>query len=140
MSGVQYELVYVLQRKRLVKKYDGILARLLKKNENTAEWLLSEFVQQKDNSRSSFSFPSSLSLSDRESIISEYLDRLEPNLNYVGLVLEAKRDANLSLSDDVVYKAKVKARELNDKHFKDNTGFPLGCSVVVSGESDKPTW
>lgn len=140
VSGVQYELVYVLQRKRLVKKYDGILARLLKKNENTAEWLLSEFVQQKDNSRSSFSFPSSLSLSDRESIISEYLDRLEPNLNYVGLVLEAKRDANLSLSDDVVYKAKVKARELNDKHFKDNTGFPLGCSVVVSGETDKPTW
>ncbi len=140
VSESQCELGYVLQRKRLVKKYDGLLARMLKKNENTAEWLLSEFVQQKDSSRSSFVFPSSLSLSDRENIISEYLDRPEPNLNYVGLVLEAKRDPNLSLSDDVVYKAKLKARELNDKYFKDNTGFPLGCSVVVSGELDKPTW
>ena len=140
VSESQYELGYLLTRRRLVKKYDGILARLLKKNENTAEWLLSEFVQQKDDSRSSFVFPTSLSLSDRENIISEYLDRSEPNLNYVGLVLEAKRDANLSLSDEVVYKAKLKARELNDQHFKDNTGFPLGCSVVVSGEPDKPTW
>ena len=134
------ELAYVLSRRRLVKKYDVILARLLKKNDNTAEWMLSAFVHKNDSSRPSLVFPSSLSLNDRENIISEYLDRPEPNLKYVGLVLEAKKDANLSLSDEIVYKAKLKHRELNDMHFKDNAGFPIGCSVVVTRESDKPAW
>ena len=140
VSKSPHELAFILSRKRLVKKYDACLARLLMKNENTAEWLLSEFIKQKDNSNQSLAFPPSLSLNDRECIISKYLDRQAPNPNYVQLVLEAKRDANLNLSDAVIYKAKLKIRELNNKYFTENTGFPMGCSVVVSGETDKPTW
>ena len=116
LSENSYELRYLLQRERLVKKYDGLLAIMLKVNEYTAEWLLSEFVEEdKFGSREHLYFPSSLTLQDREEIISAYLDRPEPNLNYVRLVLVAKKDSNLRLSDDVILKATNVERALNNQ-------------------------
>lgn len=134
-----YDLRYFLQRERLVKKYDKMLAQLLKENEHTAEWLLSEFVEDdKFGSKEHIYFPSSLSLSDRENIISAYLDLPEPNLNYVRLVLVAKKDANLKLSDDVVLKAKNLEHTLNNKYFNENNGVHFKYEVRLSGEANKP--
>ena len=97
------ELSYVLSRQRLVSKYNRVIAEMLRDNEFAAEWLLSEFVEgREDGNKDRFYFPSSLSLEDREKIISDYLDQDEPNLNYVRLVLVAKKDANLRLSDEVI--------------------------------------
>ena len=97
------DLRYLLQRERLVRKYDKIVASMLKDNEHTAEWILSEFVEDdKFGSHEHIYFPASLTLQEREDIISKYLDLPEPNLNYVRLILVAKRDSNLRLSDDVI--------------------------------------
>ena len=110
-----YDLRYLLQRERLVKKNNELLAALLKENEHTAEWLLSEFVEDdKLGNHEHMYFPSALTLQDREDIISAYLDLPEPNLNYVRLVLVAKKDSNLRLSDDVILKATNVERELNN--------------------------
>ena len=71
------------------------LVKLLKENEHTAEWLLQEYVQKDTNGRyERLYFPKSLSIQEKEDIISRYLDRDDPNLNYVRLVLVAKKDAN----------------------------------------------
>jgi len=134
-----YDLRYLLQRERLVKKNNELLATLLKENEHTAEWLLSEFVEDdKFGNHEHMYFPSALTLQDREDIISAYLDLPEPNLNYVRLVLVAKKDSNLRLSDDVVLKAKNVEGELNNKYFNEGNTVHFKYSVRLSGESNKP--
>ena len=134
-----YDLRYLLQRERLVKKNNELLAALLKENEHTAEWLLSEFVEDdKLGNHEHMYFPSALTLQDREDIISAYLDLPEPNLNYVRLVLVAKKDSNLRLSDDVILKATNVERELNNKFFNEDNTVHFKYSVRLSGESNKP--
>lgn len=134
-----YDLRYLLQRERLVKKNNELLAALLKENEHTAEWLLSEFVEDdKLGNHEHMYFPSALTLQDREDIISAYLDLPEPNLNYVRLVLVAKKDSNLRLSDDVILKATNVERELNNKFFNEDNTVHFKYSVILSGESNKP--
>lgn len=134
-----YDLRYLLQRERLVKKNNELFATLLKENEHTAEWLLSEFVEDdKFGNHEHMYFPSALTLQDREDIISAYLDLPEPNLNYVRLVLVAKKDSNLRLSDDVVLKAKNVEGELNNKYFNEGNTVHFKYSVRLSGESNKP--
>ena len=134
-----YDLRYLLQRERLVKKNNELLAALLKENEHTAEWLLSEFVEDdKLGNHEHMYFPSALTLQDREYIISAYLDLPEPNLNYVRLVLVAKKDSNLRLSDDVILKATNVERELNNKFFNEDNTVHFKYSVRLSGESNKP--
>lgn len=133
------DLRYLLQRERLVKKNNELLATMLKENEHTAEWLLSEFVEDdKFGNHEHMYFPSALTLQDRENIISAYLDLPEPNLNYVRLVLVAKKDSNLRLSDDIVLKAKNVEGELNNKYFNKGNTVHFKYSVRLSGESNKP--
>ena len=139
LSENSADLRYLLQRERLVKMYNALLAAMLKKNEHTAEWLLSEFVEDdKFGNHEHMYFPSALTLQDREDIISAYLDLPEPNLNYVRLVLVAKRDSNLKLSDDVILKAKNVEGELNNKFFNEDNTVHFKYSVRISGESNKP--
>lgn len=134
-----FDLRYLLQRERLVKKNNELIAALLKENEHTAEWLLSEFVEDyKLGNHEHMYFPSALTLQDREDIISAYLDLPEPNLNYVRLVLVAKKDSNLRLSDDVILKATNVERELNNKFFNEDNTVHFKYSVRLSGESNKP--
>ena len=137
-----YDLRYLLQRERLVKKNNELLATLLKENDHTAEWLLSEFVEDdKFGNHEHMYFPSALTLQEREDIISAYLDLPEPNLNYVRLVLVAKKDSNLNLSDDVVLKAKTVERTLNNKYLNESNTVHFKYSVRISEEANKPlTW
>ena len=139
LSENAYDLIDVLHRERLVKKYDKIIAELVKQNEQTPEWLLTEFVEDnKLGNHETIFFPASFTLKDREKAISDYLNLPEPNLNYVRLVLEAKRDQNLRLSDEVVLKAKRVERELNDKYFDSENGVHFKYAVNISGEANKP--
>ena len=139
LSEDAYELRYLLRRERLVKKYDKILAELVRQNEHTPEWLLEVYVEDNklDNHEPLF-FPASFSLNDKEKSISNYLDLLEPNLNYVRLVMEAKKEQNFRLSDEVVLKAKKVERKLNDKYFNHETGIHFKYTVSISGEKNKP--
>lgn len=139
ISENDYELIDILRRERLVRKHDKIVAQLLLENEKTAEWLLTEFVEENNlGEREHLFFPTSLTLKDREKIISDYLDTEEPNLNYVRLVIVAKKDANLRLSDEVVLKAMTVERQLNEKYFNKETGVRFKYSVRISEELGKP--
>lgn len=134
-----YELADLLHQERLVNKYHKIITILLKNNQYTAEWLLQEFVENNDSdSHSHMFFPKDLSLDDREEIISRYLESNEPNLNYVRLVLLAKKDKNLRLSDKVRLKASRVEKILNDEVLKTGVVFHYGYGVCISDESDKP--
>lgn len=134
-----YELADLLHQERLVNKYHKIITILLKNNQYTAEWLLQEFVEDNDSdSHSHMFFPKDLSLDDREEIISSYLEGNEPNLNYVRLVLLAKKDKNLRISDDVRLKATRLEKILNDEVLKKGVIVHYGYGVCISDEPDRP--
>lgn len=137
-SENSYELRYMLQRDRLVKKYNALLADMLKRNDFAAEWLLSEFVEDdKFGTHERMYFPSALTLKDREDIISTYLDLPEPNLNYVSLALVAKNGPNLKISDEVVLKAKKVERDLSNQYFNSKNRVCFRYSVKLSECSNK---
>lgn len=139
IEGSSWALRDMLSRERLVSKNQGVLGELLKENEHTAEWLLQEYVQ-KDTSggEDRLYFPLSLSYQDKEDIISRYLDQDEPNLNYVRLVLVARKDANLRLSDAVKLKASRVERRLNEKYFSPEHAIQHTYGVSISNAPGKP--
>ncbi len=139
IEGSSWELRDLLRRERLVTKNQGVLVDLLKENEHSAEWLLQEYVQ-KDTSgdESRIYFPQSLSFQDKEDIISRYLDAPEPNLNYVRLVLVARKDANLRLSDTVKLKAKKVEDRLNELYFSNEHAIQHKYTVSINSTPGKP--
>jgi len=132
------ELINLLHQSRLVYKHQQTVATLLKENSHTAEWLLQEFVEEdKLHSHEHLYFPKALTLKDREGIISEYLDSANPNLNYVRLVLLAKKDDNLRLSDTLLLKATKLEKKLNEEVLTSGSTVHFKYQVSISDEKDK---
>ena len=139
IDGSRWELRDLLRRERLVAKIQGTLVELLKENEHAAEWLLQEYVQKDTNDGyEKLYFPQSLSYQEKEDIISRYLDQYEPNLNYVRLVLVARKDANLRLSDAVKLKASRVEKQLNGKYFSPEHAIQHTYSVSINSAPGKP--
>ena len=135
-----FSIKELLQQEKLVKRHSLCIADFLRKYVNTAELLLSEFAveHQKDNYIQMF-FPKCLTNADRNSIISEYLDREEPNLNYVRLIIYAKDCTGLSLDRRIKYKARRKAEELNNKYFSEGTRMPMKIEVNITNDTEVKT-
>ena len=138
-SEKTWALREMLQQERLVNRHQQAVAELLKENELAAEWLLQEYVQDDDiHDRKRMFFPKALSLQDREEIISRYLDTERPNLNYVRLVLLARKDANLRLSDALRLKASKVEQRLNEELFPTENLIQHRYCVSISKASGKP--
>ena len=134
-----WELRELLQQERLVNRHQQAVAELLKENEQAAEWLLQEYVQDDDiHDRKRMFFPKALSFQDREEIISRYLDTERPNLNYVRLVLLARKDANLRLSDALRLKAQRVEQRLNEQLFPKENQIQHRYGVSISKVPGKP--
>ena len=140
ISSNPYELRYILQFKRIVAKLDSTLSILLKENKNTAEWLLTQFVEDEGlNRKTDLFFPNSLSLDERERIILEYINSSEPNLNYVRLVLVAKNiHDKFRLSPQTRLAAANREREMNEAYFTGNetNAIPIRYSICLSDDEN----
>ncbi len=138
-SERSWDLRELLQQERLVNRHQQAVAGLLKENDRSAEWLLQEYVQYDDvHDHKMLFFPKSLSFQDREEIISRYLDAERPNLNYVRLVLQARKDANLRLSDVLRLKAKKVEQRLNEELFPPESVIQHRYGVSISKVPGKP--
>lgn len=139
ISGSPWELRDLLHRERLVEQNQQAVVVLLKENENSAEWLLKEYVQEDslDNNKKYF-FPKALSFQDKEDIISRYLDGEKPNLNYVRLIQMARADSNLRLSDKLRLKAQRVEKRLNEEYFPTENVISHKYAVSISSAPNKP--
>lgn len=130
----------LLKQERLVKKHSRYIADFLRSHHDTAELLLSEYAkEQKSGNHTQLYFPGHLTNADRNVIISEYLDREEPNLNYVTLARYAKDCAGLTLDRKIKYKASKKAKELTNKYLHEATAFSVNTEVVATDDTDIQT-
>ena len=129
----------LLKFRWIVENNNGLLTQLLKEYGNTAEWLLDQYVaEDKFGNKTTLFFPKSLSLQDKDEIIHRYVNSDDANLNYVRLVLQAKRSSEFSLSPQTIKDARIRERELNEEVLKYGCVHVTSYGVTLTNKLDAP--
>lgn len=129
----------ILSQKKIVHNFNRVIRDFLLEYENSAEIILSQFEEKKSNEKSEhYYFPNSLSLADKEMIIISYLERDDPNLNYVRLAEKSKDSNELKLSEKTRYKAKIKAEKQNIEIFEKGHTWNISVQVGLNENQEKP--
>lgn len=139
LENFSSQINYILPQKNIVQKFNKVIRDFLMSYKNSAEILLSQLEEKKSDKKSTkFYFPKSLSLSDKENIISAYLDREDSNLNYVRLAQKSKDSNELKLSDKTKYKAKKKAEKQNNEIIDKGHTWNIRVQGGLSKDQDEP--
>lgn len=123
-------LIYIiLTHKNLVDCYDSEIKNFLLSYSKSAEILLSTFETEEDSSQKKKFFPNSLTVQDKESILSKYLDSSNVNLNYIKLIQNLRNKNDFKISDKTRLKAKRLHESETEKLFAKNSGMSYGVSI-----------
>lgn len=134
----------ILNHKNLVIHYDEEIKNFLISFPQSAEILLSFYEVQDDFQINQKSIPKSLSIQDKQNIISTYLDSNDTNLNYVGLIQNIRNRNDFKVSDKTRLKAKRLHKSETEKILSKNSmkygvsiGFPENTTKVKDGHVDE---
>jgi hypothetical protein len=130
-----YQIRIILKHKGLVDRYNDVLRNFLLSHEESAEIILTIYEVKKDFNQVDLFLPKSLTVSDKENIISEYIDSENCNINYLPIIQNSKKTNEFRVSDKIRLKAKRKHQEENAKFFheKSNASFVnYGVSISYS--------
>lgn len=135
----------ILTHKKIVDYYDSENRDFLMSYPQSAEILLSVYEVQHDFSNKEKFIPKSLTIDDKETIMSSYLDSDDFNLNYVELIQNSKKRNDFIVSDKTRLKAKRLHQSETEKFFAEkggclkygvSVGFPSNASKIKDGEID----
>ena len=134
----------ILTHKGIVEYYNTELKSFLLNYSHAAEILLSYYETKDEFQKSQTFMPKSLTIGDKEIIISKYLDSTDTNLNYIGLIENVRNRNDFKISDKTRLKAKRLHRSETEKFFTDNSGmaygvtisFPMNASKIKDGHID----
>ncbi|WP_425222526.1 hypothetical protein [Psychroserpens sp.] len=131
-----YEIRSFLSNKKLVDKYNNATREFLLSYSKTAEILLSIYEAENNNHNKKREYlPKSLTINDKENIISKYIDNEDCNLNYLRLIKIARNRNDFKISDKTRLKAKRKEKLETEKILNQKKGFSgqkFGISVGFS--------
>lgn len=127
----------VLAHKNLVDYYDKEIKDFLLTYPKSAEILLSFYEVRDDFGRNQKYIPKSLTVADKEAILSKYMDSGEVNLNYLGLIQNARNQNDFRVSDRTRLKAKRLHDSETEKFFNENSGMKYGVSVSFPQNASK---
>lgn len=119
----------ILTYKYLVEYYDAEIKSFLLLYSKSAEILLSTYETEDDSNQKQKFFPKSLTVQDKESIISKYLDLNDVNLNYIKLTQNIRNRNDFKISDKTRLKAKRLHKSQTEKLFADKGGMAYGVSI-----------
>jgi hypothetical protein len=130
----------ILKNRSIVKYYDIVLAELLKSFQFTAELLLSHYEMAKQDNKNKMYFPESLSLVDKDEIVSKYIDSDFCNPNYLYLAVNAKDHDNFKLSDKTKLKARKKYSADMQRMFDSGSCAKMALKTIIgfSKEQQEP--
>ncbi len=127
----------ILTHKVLVTHYDKELKDFLLNYPASAEILLSVYETEVQELKKNQKYiPKSLTISDKESITSKYLDSADINLNYIGLIENARNRNDFRISDKTRLKAKRLYKSEMEKIFADKGRMSFGVSVDFLENTD----
>ena len=105
----------ILIHKKIVNYYDNEIKEFLLTYPLSAEILLSIYEVQHDFTKKEKFLPNSLTVEEKETIISNYLDSDVVNYNYLGLIQNARTRNDFKISNKTRLKAKRLHRSETEK-------------------------
>lgn len=119
----------ILTHKNIVEHYNVEIKNFLLTYSQSAEILLSIYEVKDDFKKDQKFLPKSLTVEDKESIISNYLDSSAVNYNYIGLIQNARNRNDFKISDKTRLKAKRLHKSETEKFFTEQGGMKYGVSI-----------
>lgn len=127
----------ILAHKGIVDYYDTEIKTFLLTYSQSAEILLSYYEVKDDFGKNQKYLPKSLTVEDKETILSNYLDSADVNYNYIGLIQNARNRNDFKVSDKTRLKAKRLHKSETEKFFAGNNGMRYGVSVSFPENTSK---
>lgn len=130
-----YQINTLLKYKGIVEQYDKVIRDFFLFYKKSAEILLLTHEIKK----TTIYLPKSLTLIDKENIISNYIESESCNSNYLLLIQNAKKK-EFRISDKIRLKAKRKYEEENNRFFDDKSNSQVintGVSISYRSNIDK---
>lgn len=121
----------------LVKAYDEALSEYMRGNEDCIELLLSAYLLELDFPEKKPIIPSSLSLDDKERLISVFVESDTPNLSLLRIIEQAKDSNELRISAETRLKAKRKSVSLYSQMMNSviQMTYSLGIELLNSPDN-----
>lgn len=129
LSKDPHVLYSILPHKKIVEHYNIELKNFMLSYSLSAEILLSFYEIKDDFGQSQRFLPKSLTVEDKEIIISKYLDSNDVNYNYIEIIQNARNRDDFKISDKTRLKAKRLHKNENEKLFSNESGMKYGVSV-----------
>jgi hypothetical protein len=127
----------VLTQKGIVDYYGTEIKNFLFTYAQSAEILLSFYETEDEFRKNQKNIPKSLTIADKEKIVSDYLDSTETNLNYIGLIENVRNRNDFKISDKTRLKAKRLHKSETEKFFADKGGMTYGVSISFPENATK---
>jgi hypothetical protein len=137
LSNESHLIHEILEHKALVNHYDAEIKSFLFTYPQSAEILLSIYEVQDDFRKIQKFIPKSLTIEDKENIISGYLDSNDVHLNYIGLIQNVRNRNDFKISDKIRLKAKRLHKSETEKFFTENGGVKYGVSISFPEKASK---
>lgn len=126
-----------LTHKVLVEHYNIEFKDFLLSYPKSAEILMSFYDVKDDFQTNQKYIPKSLTIADKEKIISNYLESTETNLNYIRLIENTKNRDDFKISDRTRLKARRKHKIETELVFANKGGFTYGVSINFQENASK---
>lgn len=124
---------YVLHYEKIVKYYDEIIKNyLLSHNNESVEFYLQEYFEEKEQNQSRLYFPLSLTKEEKEKQLELYVTEDFKKFNSFQLILKSFPNKELNLSPILKNKVKKIYDKLIEKNFNSNNTFTYGYTATFS--------
>jgi hypothetical protein len=127
-----HQIRYLLSQKNLVNKYNLVLCEYLKSNQQSAEIILSIYEVENDFNKNQLYLPNCLTIQEKESIISSYIDSDHCNTNYLPIIQNAKNHSDFRISDKTKLAAKRKYQQVIKDFFDSGSSSSFEYGVTIS--------
>lgn len=127
---------FILKYKILVDIFDKEISKFLIGHSTTAEMIIYEYLAHKESNHTKKYFPKSLTPDIMGTIIQQYIESPNPNLNYIQLLLKSSPKKEIGFTN----KMKVLAKKIEEKaatEIINKNGFGFQISVKFSEKLDK---
>lgn len=131
----RYFLREVLQHKNLVNHFSKEIQQYILDKKSSSEIIISFFEEEHSRNQPELYFPFKIGDKIVETLINNYLDSEEVNLNYIRLIIKSR---TLKLSDKTKLKAKKLSKELEQKIFNKGNTVKQGIILVISETQEEP--
>ncbi len=128
----RYILETISDFKNIVNHYGNIIREHLLKYEDSAIILLDKYEIVREHNQKQIYLPKELTSEDKESILKNYIDSKNPNINYLRVIFNMQSTKEMPISDKTRLMAKRKIKEESDKIFNKNSGIIMETLVRFS--------